>query len=436
MAKKKTKSAGGHGGGGATPQSFGSRVGSKIGGWVGDLAQKAISTITGMGDYEVKENSIVSSLGGSKTVPQFLAGGGCTRIAHREFVGSVQSAGSTFSVTSFALNPSNASLFPWLSEIAFSFETFRFRGCVVEFVSTYGDAVASANAALGSVILATSYNASAPPFSSQSSMENYEYATSTKPSVSMIHPIECDPSQLVAPHLYVYQGTTGAADPRWTTHGVISLGTVGQQSAGVLGELWVSYDIELYQPKLLSAIPTSGLGIHYYAINPSSALLPNTMLTGITNFPPPSDLGFNVGVIGDLVMAFPSINSSLIAFPPGLNGDFSVTLFYQCQNGTTNTSPPNSTGTPPRILGNGGSLISFSGSHQGAFNGPYQALGAGVAGSSPNASFLIVFTVRINNSTPNAACQIDFSPTISSGWSNPASNGSYEIDLFITAVPY
>ena len=70
----------------------------------------------------------------------------------------------------------------------------------------YSDAVVTANGSLGSIILATEYNAGAPPFANKQAMENYEFAQSCKPSCSVLHPIECARSQSVLSELYVRTG--------------------------------------------------------------------------------------------------------------------------------------------------------------------------------------------------------------------------------------
>jgi hypothetical protein len=79
-------------------------------------------------------------------------------------------------------------------------------------------------------------------------MEQYEYAVSTVPSESCIHPIECKRDSGVLEYLYTYNG--GSGDPRFTTFGNFSVATVGQQAASNIGELWVSYDITLCKSRL------------------------------------------------------------------------------------------------------------------------------------------------------------------------------------------
>jgi hypothetical protein len=246
-------------------------LGERIGGWVGDKAQKAIMAITGFGDYTVVKNSITGGSGG--TPPMFTSDRPCTKIRHREFVALVQSPGSTFNINAYSINPLS-SFFPWLSEISGSFEQFAVRGMVVEFKSTSATAVASTNTALGSVILATQYNVLAPAFTTQQQMEAYQYCTSCAPSVSMIHPIECDPSQNTISELFVDVYTSG--DPRLSIMGTTYIATVGQQAASTIGELWVSYDIDFFRPKLFSGISNPGLGFHWSS---GSSVLSSNLLS-------------------------------------------------------------------------------------------------------------------------------------------------------------
>jgi hypothetical protein len=353
-------------------------------------------------------------------------------MTHREFLGLVTSPGAGFSITPFFINPFNPITFPWLSEIAGSFETFRLRGMVVEFVSTYGDAVGSTNASLGSVILATQYNTAAPPFATQSQMENYEYATSCKPSVSMIHPVECDPSQLPLQHLYVFPAS--GTDPRWTNLGVTYLATVGQQAAATLGELWVSFDIEFYQPKLLSAIPSNGLSAKYFSNNVLASAWSPTNTLGTT-------ISFPSSVTGDLRLLpqttiGPSTNG--FAFPPGLMGTYLVVVQWCVSQGTTITAPLFVSDLPNVV--NGRAVTLFS---QTSASGPAPInnanligtnYGGGAAGAASAGSVLIAFGVTCTPLNPNQSTYVGFAPLFTSNFMGYATGAVVTIDVLVTAL--
>ena len=128
---------------------------------------------------------------------------------------------------------------------------------LVEFKTTCGDAISSTNSALGEVVISTNYN-SVSPFttsSTKSQLLNEEYATSTKPSMSAIHAIECAPTQSPLTRLYTRGTSTNAAatgaDLRLYDLGSLAVGTFGQQAASAtLGELWITYEVILFKPRI------------------------------------------------------------------------------------------------------------------------------------------------------------------------------------------
>ena len=68
------------------------------------------------------------------------------------------------------------------------------------------DALNSTNTALGQVIMATNYDVNQPLFDSKYEMENTEFSTSVKPSLSAMHPIECARTESTLNELYVAAG--------------------------------------------------------------------------------------------------------------------------------------------------------------------------------------------------------------------------------------
>lgn len=246
-------------------------IGSQIGGFIGHGIQKLIGSLVGFGDYEVKGNTLMD---GGLSPPQIVnsVDNGGVIIRHREYLADI-SATIDFTLQSYAINPGLDSSFPWLSDVAAAFEEYRFRGLVYEFKSMSSDAVLSSatSSALGTVIMATSYNSANPVFPNKISMENYEFANSAKPSESFCHPIECKKSLTVAQgELFIRTGApvTGT-DIRLYDIGLFQIATQGMQAAsGVAGELWCTYEVELYKPKFVTPpnlgpyIPTD----HYQAI--------------------------------------------------------------------------------------------------------------------------------------------------------------------------
>lgn len=242
----------------AKPASSGiaANVGSAIGGLfgpggaaMGAAAGKLFSQITGIGDYKVRSNSITMGT----DPPSFGVAGRSTIIRHREFISDI-SGSTAFTLTQFPINPGLGTTFPWLSSVASNYEEYAIRGMVFEFKSTSADALNSTNTALGTVIMCTNYNVLRAPCGSKIEMENHEYTTSTKPSESCVHPIECAVGENPLRVLYTRTGAIGTGDQRMYDLGLFQIATVGMQAAAVIGELWCTYDIELLKPMLPSAL--------------------------------------------------------------------------------------------------------------------------------------------------------------------------------------
>jgi len=90
--------------------------------------------------------------------------------------------------------------------------------------------------------MATEYNVYNPLFASKQQMENYEWATSCKPSLSMLHEIETARKETPVHTMYVtgannltQLGTT-VGDARLYFLGLFALAVTGMQSQGFILE--------------------------------------------------------------------------------------------------------------------------------------------------------------------------------------------------------
>jgi hypothetical protein len=227
-------------------------VGGKIGSWIGNAAQKIFKSITGFGDYTVTSNSLLGLDAASP--PSFdTANGRTVRVKHREFIQDVSGSVAYVNQVVLPINPGLPNSFPWISNIASEFEEYRILGMVFEYKTTSAMSITSGtNTSMGVVMMATQYNANNPPFVDKVHLENYDYSTSCVPSISALHPIECAPNLTAQTELYVRNAGTSLVgqDLRLFDMGKFQLSTVGFQSANIVGELWVTYDIEFIKPKL------------------------------------------------------------------------------------------------------------------------------------------------------------------------------------------
>lgn len=143
--------------------------------------------------------------------------------------------------------------FPWLSQIAMAFTEYKWRGLIFTYKTTSSDLVTSTNPSLGTVMMATDYNAAEEPFSDKRAMNNYEFTTTSKPSISFIHGVETDRNQTAHPTLFVRDSPPPPnADIRLYDIGQFCIATQGMQTTvpeATIGELWCSYEIEFLKPR-------------------------------------------------------------------------------------------------------------------------------------------------------------------------------------------
>ena len=214
-----------------------------------------IGRLFGSGDYvqgPIPSNNVFYN---GKELPNFAAKGGYANvICHREYIKDITSSSvaGNFQLESFDVNPGLPTTFPWLAVVAQCYEEYKIHGMVFEFKSTSADALNSTNTALGTVIMATSYNAAAPDFISKQQMENYEFASSARPSVSQMHGLECAADQTPIVQRIVRSGSVPSGqDQRWFDLANFQIASVGMQGTSVnIGELWCTYCIEFLKPKL------------------------------------------------------------------------------------------------------------------------------------------------------------------------------------------
>lgn len=229
----------------------GSAVGSSLG--------AAISRWLGAGDYTVGTNSIVkSSLKAASSIPMMHNTNQSVVIRHREFLGEIKS-NTNFTVnSSFELNPGNSKTFPWLSGIATNFQEYSFKGLVFHYVPASGNAISGTSPTLGTVMLQTSYRSTdAAPQNKQELLNEY-CSNEVVPMETMAHPVECDPKENPFNVQYVRSGDLASNEtPLMYDLGVTHVATSGQLASGnTLGDLWVTYEVELKKPIVSSNVTT------------------------------------------------------------------------------------------------------------------------------------------------------------------------------------
>lgn len=245
----------------------GEQMGAKFG-TLGRLAGRGLgaglSAISGYGNYAVKKNSLSKVSASVDMVPQFVKNEHSIRVVHREFISDVRVPTNPTDFNVFyaqKINPGNSQMFPWLAKMARQYSQYKIHGMVFTFKTMTSDY--SANGPLGTIMMATNYDAIERVYNSKIELENSEFAVSCKPSESLIHAIECDPKYSTLDMLYVRDSsydTSDTSDRRFFDFGTFQLATSGLPGTinTTMGEFWVSYDIELCKPIVGgdAAVPT------------------------------------------------------------------------------------------------------------------------------------------------------------------------------------
>lgn len=303
-------------------------IGKTLGNTVSGVAKAGIRTLTGFGDYRShgpRSNSLTGRMTPSEA--PFTMGamsvkfaGAAPRVQHREFIGTITAPEQPggFNTKHYRIQPGLSGkdvLFPWASSVAGCFQQYVLHGCIFEFVSTSSDF--AANSALGAVMMSTLYDAGATPLATQEEVDNNEFTTTAKPSVSFYHPIECagKDSPTIVKYVNKSNSKLSSSDERLDDVGIFQVSTVGLAAVPgtQIGELWCTYDIEL----LKAALPDLHIGTTFYATTDSG--FANSVTTGMV-IAPESSLPA-------------TINGDFIYMPAGYNGNYMMILTGTCTAG-------------------------------------------------------------------------------------------------------
>jgi Viral coat protein (S domain) len=239
-------------------------------------------------DLHGDANQLINKMGSSVAM-KVLDTENTLLITNREFIGDVTpptTAASFYTAFSGNINPGLNNLFPWLSQIALYYEEYEFVQLIFEFKSMVTEGNTNAQ---GNIIMATQYNATNPLFANKQTMENYDYANSSKVTQNAYHGVECAPQLSAGGALYVRTGTVPTGqDTKTYDLGIFQLAVNNPYTTSSLnlGELWVSYSIKLRKSKLilpgLDFSPVVFDAVYSFA-STSLANLFTSSLTRITN---------------------------------------------------------------------------------------------------------------------------------------------------------
>lgn len=347
----------------------------------------------GLGGYKLSRNSLVT-----KPIPGMHSNNQSTIIRHREYISDIVSpaVSGAFGIQQLiALNPGLEGSFPWLSSIASSYTEYTWRGLIFEFVSTSGD-WSGTSQTLGTVSMATQYNLNAPLFQNKQVMLNEYFANDSKCSEDFIHPIECDPKENPFQIQYVRSGAVPAGqDPKLYDIGQTVIAVQGVTAGNIaLGELWVSYEVELRKP-VPSVLLDGTSGFAHYQLT--------------SGYSQANPLGTSPVAVNDTIGL--KLTNFQITFPTFSAGTYQVT--YVCGSGTAASI------TEPTIA-----LVNCSYATVDATNG-YGSIGTAVQ------TYIKTFFITINGPLPPATPAV-----ISFGTSSVLPASPIHVTLLVDQIPY
>jgi len=318
---------------GPTGASYGTGLGAALSKWLGS------------GDYTVSSNSITQKASAG-SIPAMHKEGQSILVRHREFLTEIRGATSFTIRNEFDLNPGLSTTFPWLAGIASQYSQYRIKGLVYHYVPTSGNAVSSTNAALGTVMLQTSYRATESAPTSKIEMLNEYWSSEAKPSEEFCHPIECDPKENPFNVQYVRTGSLPATENQLMYDlGRTTVAVSGQQANDiVLGDLWMTYEIELKKPVLT---------------NLNNADIQTFASTSVSNLAAATPFGSDMSTKFSSFIENPSASGSTLTFPRSVVGSYQVTAYWDGVTATGAATISITGGTLIPVVANSNETVSL-----------------------------------------------------------------------------
>jgi hypothetical protein len=295
----------------------------ELGGAAGNQLGALASRWLGFGAYRVSKNSVLKS---SMGIPAMHSTSQTVVVRHKEYIGPISSS-TTFKVLyELPLNPAMSQTFPWLAGVASRYQEYAFRGVVFHYVPSSGAAISGTSPSLGTVMLQTAYRATEERPIDKIEMLNEYCASEAVPSEPFIHPVECDPKENPFNIHYTRTSSLTTGEPLTSYDlGKTFVAVQGQLATGnVLGDLWVTYEVELKKPVVRTSLSSGGVTAGYWS-NPTTTNLfanPTSISNGL-------DLSFSGNAItvpasqsGAFMVACWLPNNALTAF--SWNGTLTV----------------------------------------------------------------------------------------------------------------
>lgn len=244
---------------------------------------------------------------GSSSRPVYQqAKAGSIRIRHTEFVGTITSVGTGYSLSTLSasnpgydINPASSILFPWLSGIATNYERFRFNGLSIRLIPSQSATTA------GRAYAAVDYDFDDPvPTTKAELMGNLDHAEAQVWDTIILR-VDAQRMHADMPYKYVSLVSRGNyIEPRTAFCGFL-LFAVDSPTSSIQYDLEVSYDVELVTPVVED--------------NGASSSEPGSMITDTRSFPTVGVSGG--GYMGEILPLCSQLAATAVRYVrPGVQG--------------------------------------------------------------------------------------------------------------------
>lgn len=224
-------------------------------------AAQGISSMMGRGMYTPKSHGVNDLImGGPSSVPSMRTVGdetGALIVTHTERVADIIApADDKFHVQSYTINAGLEETFPWLHQIASSYEEYEVLQCVFHYKGHDIVGIQDTLDLQGQVIAATKYNVKSKSFTDRHEMQAYPHATSCSLNGTLQAGVEADPKKIASGDTHRYVRTGGLLvdeDRSDYDHARFELAlnnTPTDLFNKEVGQLYCYYTIKLSKPRL------------------------------------------------------------------------------------------------------------------------------------------------------------------------------------------
>lgn len=258
------------------------------------------------------------------TAPQYMSRSTSNpngiRVKHREYLGEVTTSATAslyLNAYSFSINPGLAASFPWLSNVAIMYESYRFHGLQYHYS---GEAATSTT---GSVVLALDYDANdtAPPGKQQA----MSYKSSVRSTLWEDSTLVAQTADLnkIGPTRYVRSGTVPSTDIKTYDAGTLFVGLNSASASALAGEMYVEYDVEFFTPQLNPSSRASLGSASFACAGSIAAATPfgttaPTVTGGVSVGPNSTGSGLGFGTVGEFLVVVESVGTVFTDTLPAL----------------------------------------------------------------------------------------------------------------------